>query len=176
MVYRQAKSPWLTTEPPVNWLTADRACSSNYAGRHCERIWIMSILPWWLPWKTRLHQGQVPPHYCTLSGPLAAPHTVPRWAQEGHPSSLLATSISEDPTEIELCKLHAMNSTRRGRIHAHTQPAIHSHTLYVTLMPPSTHPPVVLHRDRMRKRRRDGLGLGAPRQNPAMVRAHVLCC
>lgn len=39
------------TEAAVNWLSADRACLSNYAGRHCECIWIMGILPWWLPWK-----------------------------------------------------------------------------------------------------------------------------
>ncbi|KAI7787715.1 hypothetical protein LA080_015084 [Diaporthe eres] len=47
----------------------------------------------------------------------------------------LATSISEDPTEIELCKLHAMNSTRRGRIHAMVQP-IHSRTAVSSCTPP----------------------------------------
>lgn len=70
VVYSQAKYPWLTAEPLVNWLTAGRACLSNYAGRHCERIWIMSILPWWLPWKTDYSRPGtvVPLQYRTLSG------------------------------------------------------------------------------------------------------------
>lgn len=67
--------------------------------------------------------------YCTAQLQL---HTVPdqgTWTprrQVGRQAPW-AMSISEDPTQIELCKLHAMNSTRRGRIHALPQP-IHSHS------------------------------------------------
>lgn len=84
--------------------------------------------------------GQVPLYRCTLSGTLTALHTAPGrapWAPGGA-TTFLAMSISEDPTEIELCKLHAMNSTRRGRTHAMpSHPFTHSTCLGASL---STHP------------------------------------
>lgn len=124
---------WLMTEPGVNWLTTDRAYLSNYAGQTTRgHIWIMGILPWWLSWKSStVRQAGVPLLYRNMPDTLAALHTL--YLDRQAP---WAMSISEGPTQIELCKLHAMNSTRRGRIHAlPPQPSIHTRYVPTSIQP-----------------------------------------
>lgn len=82
----------------------------------------MGILPWWLPWKNDQSLGGLGTSGFRYQGTLSCPvsstctaHCTQMGYLPGGPrraSFFLATSISEDPTEIELCKLHAMNSTR----------------------------------------------------------------
>lgn len=187
MVYRQAKSLWLMTEP-LGQLAHIRPglLESNYAGRRCERILdhedIAVVVA--LGRRLRNHSRLGTPYISLTTAPCQVPelhpHTVPRWA--GRVFSLgpwratfffLAMSISEDPTEIELCKLHAMNSTRRGRIHAiPSHPFTHGTNLHPSTHP-STRPPQQLERGDLDV---DGLDLGARETILHGQSARVLCC
>lgn len=187
MVYRQAKSLWLMTEP-LGQLAHIRPglLESNYAGRRCEGILdhedIAVVVA--LGRRLRNHSRLGTPYISFTTAPCQVPelhpHTVPRWA--GRVFSLgpwratfffLATSISEDPTEIELCKLHAMNSTRRGRIHAiPSHPSIHAR-----YRPPSIHPPVLHSNSKEETWTWMGLvDLGARETILHGQSARVLCC
>lgn len=134
------------------------------------RIRIMSVLPWWLPWRTTTVPGQgryLPPAYVcrTPSGALAAPHTVPRWAASlgaSQEAQLLSGSEHLRRPDRDRVVQIARNEFYETRSYPRqAQPSIHTHadTVRASFQPihPSTRPPVhpVLHK--VRERRLTGL-------------------
>lgn len=137
------------------------------------RIRIMSVLPWWLPWRATTVPGQgryLPTAYAcrTPSGALAALHTVPRWAASlgaGQEDQLLSGNEHLRRPDRDRVVQIARNEFYETRSYPRqAQPSIHAHG--ACLLPahppiqPSTRPPQGAREET------NGFDLGA-RDNPA---------